>query len=194
MTLDRFTLSIRRAWGKSPKRTAGSWLVPLLWALSRSAKGGVCMRVDSPALYLTSVYTHQTAVLGPPPRPGAVHLGGMDLRNRMDLGKGMDLWTLEVSLGPSQQGILGCRYLDHGLGGRVWAPRGHDPWPHGLPMWKVRLDKTQAGVPSRSGTDAKDMGCGERAVAGLMCSRNGSGVGATKPGGWGALQPPIFLS
>ena len=113
MTLGKLALNIYRTWGKKPKRTAGSWLAPLPWALL--SEGRCELRVDpQPHIY---------AALGLPPRlvlwsilggwtPGAA-------------------WTLEVSLRSSWQGILGVWVLGLWSWGRVWAPRGHDllaPW------------------------------------------------------------------
>lgn len=55
---------------------------------------------------------------------------------RMDLAE-----TLKVSWKPLGQRILGCRWLEHDLGGGCGLPEGMTRWSHGLNMWKGRMEE-----------------------------------------------------
>ena len=82
MTLGRLALNIYRTWGKKPKRTAGSWLAPLPWALLN--EGRCALRVDSPALYLCCPWATTPAGV-------VVHLGRMDPRGCVDPGSELEV-------------------------------------------------------------------------------------------------------
>lgn len=119
------------------------------------------------------------------------------------------------------QRILGCRYLEHGLGSRAWVPRKHDllvPW---TPQVEDETGEMGRGLGPGVELMPRDMGCEgkgsgyssllkeqiwEGGTGGLVSWRGSLGVPATqmrhhgcsckcrKGGGMGPLPPPAAHS